>query len=202
MKNFVWMAALGFGLCVAGVAQGQQAESAAPGQAKPPEVLQFQGYEDQWSKAVVNADQYTMENLLSPVYVGISAAGDVSTRNQQIADLFDKSVSPVSMEQRVVSVRMFGDMAVVSGTYILKWHTDGRNREERGIFTHIYAHQRDRWECVNAQRTPVVEVTPGSGKKKNQAKSNAEEPFHIPLFYKGKPSTQPNTAQNSNVPQN
>ncbi len=214
MKRFVWMAALGTCLCAAGVAQGQQAESlpqqaslpgtaesAAPGQTKPPEVAQFQGFEDQWSTAVVHADQYTMENLLSPVYVGISATGDVTTRNQQIADLFDKSAAPVSMEQRVVSVREFGDMALVSGTYILKWRTDGRVREERGIFTHVYAHERDRWDCVNAQRTPVVEMTPGQGKKK-QAKSDADEPFHIPLFYKGKQSTQPNTAQNTNIPQN
>ncbi|HTX41071.1 MAG TPA: nuclear transport factor 2 family protein [Acidobacteriaceae bacterium] len=202
MKKFVWMAALGIAWCAAGVAQGQQAESAAPGQTKPPEVVQFQGYEDQWSTAVVNADQYTMENLLSPVYVGISASGDVTTRNQSIANLFDKSTAPVSMEQRVVSVRMFGDMAVVSGTYIMKWKTDGRMREERGIFTHVYAHERDRWDCVNAQRTPVVEVVPGSGKKKNQDKSSADEPFHIPLFYKGKQSSQPNTAQNTSIPQN
>jgi ketosteroid isomerase-like protein len=202
MKKFVWMAALGLGLCAAGAAQGQQAESAAPGQNKPPEVVQFQGFEDQWSTAVVNADQYTMENLLSPVYVGISASGDVTTRNQQLADLFDKTVAPVSMEQRVVSVRMFGDMALVSGTYIMKWRTEGKVREERGIFTHVYAHERDRWDCVNAQRTPVVEMAPGSAKKKNQDKSSAEEPFHIPLFYKGKQSTQPNTAQNTNVPQN
>ncbi len=201
MTKSAWMAALGCALCVAGIAQGQQAESAAPGQTKPPEVLQFQGYEDQWSKAVVSADQYAMENLLSPVYVGISATGDVTTRNQQIADLFEKTTAPVSMEQRVVSVRMFGEMAVVSGTYIMKWRTDGHDREERGIFTHVYAHERDRWDCVNAQRTAVVEVTPGSGKKR-QDKSSAEEPFHIPFFYKGKQSTEPNTAQNGNIPQN
>ena len=92
----------------------QQAESVIPGQQQPPEVKEFQGYEDQWSNAVVKNDQYTLEFLLSPVFVNISATGDVTTRNQQIASLFDKGDEPISLEQRVVSVRTFGDTAVVS----------------------------------------------------------------------------------------
>ncbi len=87
----------------------QQAESVIPGQQQPPEVKEFQGYEDQWSNAVVKNDQYTLEFLLSPVFVNISATGDVTTRNQQIASLFDKGDEPISLEQRVVSVRTFGE---------------------------------------------------------------------------------------------
>lgn len=181
-------------LCGAGPLRAQQAQSAATGQADPPEVKQFQGYEDQWSTAVVKADQYQLEYLLSPLYVDISATGDVTTRNQQIALLFDKGGDePFSMEQRVVSVRTFGDTAVVSGTYIVKWKTSGAAKEERGIFTHVYERQRDHWACVNAQRTAVVDLTPG--KQKTQQKSNAQLPFHIPLFHKGADSTQPSTAQ-------
>jgi len=40
---------------------------------------------------------------------GYFVDGDVTTRNQQIAMLFQKGDEPVSMEQRVVSVRTFGD---------------------------------------------------------------------------------------------
>lgn len=182
---------------VVGAARAQQAESVAPGQALPPEVKLFQGLEDKWSVAVVNKDQYAMELLLSPVYVGISSSGEVTTRNEQIADIFDKGAAqPVSMLQRVISVRMFGDTGVVSGTYDLKWRTNGPVREERGIFTHVYTRTQDRWECVNAQRTAVVDTTPGSEKKKrSKARSDAAEPFHIPLFYKGAKSTQTGTAQ-------
>ena len=60
-------------LCGAGLARAQQAESVTPGQTQPPEVKEFQGYEDQWSNAVVKNDQYTMEFLLSPLYVDISS---------------------------------------------------------------------------------------------------------------------------------
>lgn len=181
----------------------QQAQSAAPGQAMPPEVKEFQGYEDQWSLAQVHADQYALENLLSPLFVNISSTGEVTTRNQDIVQLLDKTDQLISMEQRAVSVRTFGDTAVVSGTYVMKWSKEGKTREERGIFTHVYERMRDRWQCVNSQRTAVVEVAP-PGKKERAArkKSDADEPFRIPFLYKGKQSTQPNAPQNANIPPN
>lgn len=180
--------------------RAQQAESVAPGQPEPPEVKQFQTLEDQWSTAVVKNDQYTLEYLLSPVMVDISANGDVTTRNQQIALLFQKDEDPVSLQQRVVSVRTFGDTAVVSGTYIVKFRTNSGDREERGIFTHVYNRSHDHWACVNAQRTAVVDLAPG--KKSGQRRSDATEPFHIPFFYKGAQPTETASGQPKNTPPN
>jgi ketosteroid isomerase-like protein len=184
-------------VCAAPGLRAQQAQSIAAGQTQPPEVKEFQAYEDQWSMAVVKGDQYGLENLLSPLYVDISATGDVTTRNQQIADLFVKDgTEPVTMEQKVVSVRTFGDTAIVSGTYIVRFKTSGGLREERGIFTHVYTRQRSHWACVNAQRTAVVDLTPGK-QQKTQQKSDAPMPFHIPLFHPGAQSSQPATVRNT-----
>lgn len=185
-------------MCGTAALHAQQAQSVAAGQPQPPEIKEFQGYEDQWSTAVVKNDQYTLEYLLSPLFVDISSSGDVTTRNQKIADLFQKESQPVSMEQRVVSVRMFGDMAVVSGTYIVKFRTSSGDREERGIFTHLYERSRNHWACVNAQRTAVVDLTPGHKQKASHQKtSDAAEPFHIPFFYKGAKPAPGATASNT-----
>jgi hypothetical protein len=176
-----------------GLASAQQT---APTQ--PPEITQFQKLEDQWSDAVAKRDQYGLELLMSPVLVNISATGEVTTRNQQIAQLYDKSgPQPVSMEQRVVNVRTFEDMALVDGTYIIKWKINGQIREERGIFTHVYQHTRSNWVCVHAQRTAVVEKGPEQKTKQTSKKSNADLPFHIPLIYEGRQSTQPTPAPGS-----
>jgi ketosteroid isomerase-like protein len=190
-------------LCgVAGSVRAQQAQSVAPGQPQqPPEVKEFQGLEDQWSNAVVKNDQYTMEFLLSPLYVDISSTGDVTTRNQQIASLFEKGDDPISMQQRVVTVREFGDTAIVSGTYIIKWRANGNVKEERGIFTHIYNRSRMHWACVNAQRTAVLDLTPGK-QKASSKKSDAPEPFHIPLLYQGATPMESATGQNNTPPPN
>ena len=155
----------------------------------------MQKLEDQWSDAIVKRDQYGLELLLSPLYVGISASGEVTTRNQQIAQLFQKTTDPLTMEQRVISARMLGDVAVVNGTYITRRKTGSDTIEERGIFTHVYNRSRNHWACVNAQRTAVVDLTPG--KQKTQQKSDAQLPFHIPLFHKGGDPAPANTAQSA-----
>ena len=152
------------------------------------EIKEMQKLEDQWSDAVVKRDQYGLELLLSPLYVGISANGEVTTRNQQIALLFNKTTDPLTMEQRVISARMLGDVAVVNGTYITRRKNGPESIEERGIFTHVYQKVRSNWLCINSQRTIVAEDS--SAKQKTAKKSNADLPFHVPFLFKGAESTK------------
>lgn len=182
-----------------GVAAAQQAATAQPGQS--PEIVQFQKLEDQWSDAIVKHDQYALENLMSPSYIDISSTGEISTRNQQIAMLYERAMpQSLSMEQRVVNVRTLEDVAVVDGTYILKGKLNGVTREERGIFTHVYQRARGTWVCVHSQRTVVVEQSDQKTPKTATKKSNADLPFHIPLLHKGADSTQPPPAPGSQPP--
>jgi Domain of unknown function (DUF4440) len=181
------------------VAPGLAARPAHAQQAahQPPQITEFQLIEDQWSTALVKQDQFTLETILSPSYVDISATGEITTRNTQVAAMFEKGVpQTMSMEQRVVNVRVIEDIAVVDGTYIERTKLNGEQREQRGIFTHIYQHVRGVWVCVQSQRTTVVEQD-GEKKKAEKKKSNAPEPFHIPLFHKGAESTAPQTPAQS-----
>jgi Domain of unknown function (DUF4440) len=160
---------------------------------QPPLVSEFQKIEDQWSTSLVKQDQFTLETILSPTFVNISSTGEVLTRDQVVASLFEKDVPQVTMmQQRVVNVRIIEDIAIVDGTYIEETKLDGVVREQRGVFTHTYQHVREVWKCVQSQRTALpVESQGKKKKKKSEKKSNAAEPFHIPLLYKGaKPSNQ------------
>lgn len=139
-------------------AQEQSAVGIVAGHPQPEEIKTFQSLEDNWSLALVRADQYGMELLLSPYFEDISAAGEVQTRDEFLAFRFQKSASrPFSMEQKVASVRVFGDVAIVSGTYQIKIAVNGDPRQENGIFTHIYVQTHGRWLCVNSQRTNVID---------------------------------------------
>src|ERR1700744_5064879 len=110
--------ALCLALSVVGV-EAQQAQPAQPQQAQPsqqaipepPEFHDMQQVEDRWATAVTKRDQYGMELVLAPQFIGISATGDVTTRNQQIAALFVKGKPPESLQQKVVSVRFVGEVA-------------------------------------------------------------------------------------------
>jgi hypothetical protein len=160
----------------------QQTQQQAPQQ--PPLITEFQKVEDQWSTAVAKQDQYTLETILSPTYIDISSAGDITTRNQQVAAMYEKGLpQPVTMEQRVVNVRLIEDVAVVDGTYVERTKLNGIEHEERGLFTHVYQHVRGVWVCVHSQRTPVV-AKPVK-EKAEKKKSDADLPFHIPFTHIG-----------------
>jgi len=178
------------------------AQSADP----PPEVAQMQQVEDTWDTAVGKHDQFALENLLSHDFVGISAEGNVTTRNQQISHLFVAGAEPLSLKQKVIGARVLGNIAVVNGTYVMEWQGTNEQQkiEEKGVFTHVFRkNSMGNWQCINSQRTVVA--TEEERKKKAAAaptsKSNAALPFHIPLIYKGPQSTQPAPAPGTNQPQ-
>jgi hypothetical protein len=76
---------------------------------------------------------------------------------------------------------MLGDTAVANGTYILHHKMNGNQVDEKGVFTHVFERLRGGWVCVNSQRTVLRDDMPG---KKKKSGSEAEMPFHIPLFTK------------------
>jgi ketosteroid isomerase-like protein len=141
--------------------------SGAPGcPAQPSHVVQapqptdsnaFQQLENRWSQAIGKRDQYALELVLSPELVDVSATGDVTTRNQQMAMLFEKGGEPLSLDQKVLNVRIYGDLAVVVGTYSELRRIHGKPVIRNGMFTHVYQNARGNWLCINAHRTATAE---------------------------------------------
>jgi ketosteroid isomerase-like protein len=175
----------------------QTAKTAAQSQ----DFQEMQQVEDRWATAITKRDQYALELVLAPQYIGISASGDVVTRNQQIAHLFVKNEGPKSLEQKVITVRLVGDVAIVNGTYVMTWKGEKGPVLEKGIFSHVFEHVRNKWLCLNSQRTVVAEENKGAAAEKPKAKrSDAELPMHIPLVYKGPDSTKPPPAPGTDQP--
>lgn len=169
---------LAFLLSAGALAAQVPASQPAVTSADTPEVQQFQKLEDKWSEAVNERDQYGLELVLSPLFVDIAANGDISTRNQQLAQLITLEDKSLRLEQKVITVRMLGDIAVANGTYQLHHKSTSAPIDEKGVFTHVYQRTRAGWMCINSQRTVLREDTTGKAKKQ----SNADMPFHFPLF--------------------
>jgi ketosteroid isomerase-like protein len=146
-----------------------------------PEIREFQKVEDSWSEAINNRDQYGLELVLSPLLVDVSATGDITTRNQQVALTLNGDDKTVHLDQRVITVRMLGDLAVTNGTYTLHHKVGAAEVNEKGIFTHVFQRSHSAWLCINSQRTVLREESTAKQKKQ----STAELPFHVPLFSKG-----------------
>jgi hypothetical protein len=181
-------------LCISLPAASAAAQQPAKSTAVSPEFKEMQQVEDRWNEAITKRDQYGLELVLAPQFIGISATGDVATRNQQIAQLLVKGAGPDSLQQKVVSVRFVGDVAIVNGTYVMSWKTDKGPVLEKGIFSHVFEHVRTTWLCLNSQRTVVAEDTKRTATAQEKPKSkstDAQLPMHIPMVYKGPNSTQP-----------
>jgi len=163
-----------------------QAPSSTPAPAQAPvtttaspEIAQFQKLEDAWDQAVNRRDQYSLENVLSPLFLDVSGSGDITTRNQQLAFIIATEDKSLHLEQKVITVRMLGDTAVANGTYVLHHRGTSGEVNEKGVFTHVFERAHNGWLCINSQRT-VLKEDSGKGKKK----SDTESPFHIPIFGK------------------
>jgi len=92
----------------------------------------------------------------------------------------------IHLDQRVITVRMLGDIAVANGTYVLHHKVNSAELNEKGIFTHVFERAHGGWLCINSQRT----VLRGGLERKAQKQSNAELPFHIPGFSRSDKSNQ------------
>jgi hypothetical protein len=183
--------------CSAAIAQ---VNTQTPAQSAPPAALSngvtstagtdlslFQKIEDSWSNAVNQHDQYGLENVLSPLFVDVAANGDITTRNQQIVQVINGDDKTVWLAQKVITVRMLGDIAVANGTYTLHHKVNTAQVDEKGVFTHVFERMRGGWICINSQRTAVK---PETNNSKQKSKATSSEPFHIPLFSKSDKETQ------------
>ena len=146
-----------------------------------PAKREFQKIEDAWSSAINQHDQYSLELVLSPLFVDVSAGGEITTRNQQLALLITGEDKTLHLDQRVITVRMLGVIAVANGTYVLRRKAGSAQVDEKGVFTHVFERSHGGWLCLNSQRTKLPEDTNAKGKRQ----SSAEETWHIPLFTKG-----------------
>ena len=120
----------------------------------------FQQIEDRWSEAINKRDQYALELVLSPEMIDISATGTVTTRDQQIAMLLQRRNEPLLLNQGVVNVLSFGEIAVVIGSYVEQPRAKEKMVRRSGMFTHVYRKFRGRWSCINAQRTANGDPSP------------------------------------------
>lgn len=152
------------------------------------EVADLQKVADRWDEAVYQHDQYALELVLAPQFIDISDTGDVTNRDQQISDMMMKDAPRFQLTQKVVSVRISGDVAVVNGTYDRVFQgsklSRTKSKTERGVFSQVYVRARNTWECINSQRTIIQEpVLKGKKKSENDATEkplNHDLGFHFP----------------------
>jgi hypothetical protein len=144
-------------------------QSAATSVASP-EIREFQKIEDSWSMAVNDRDQYGLELVLSPLFVDVSASGDITTRNQQVATVITGEDKTVHLDQRVITVRMLGDVAVTNGTYALHHKANTAEVTEKAS-SRMYTSAPTEAGCASIRSAPCSTRTRTRSRKSNPTPS-------------------------------
>jgi ketosteroid isomerase-like protein len=153
-----------------------------------PEIDEMQKVADLWDDAVNHRDQYGLELVLSPKMVDISSSGQVTNRDEQVAQSIEKGSPLLALDQKVVSVRMMGNVAIVNGIYDMRFHQSaerGQVKEEKGVYSQVYERLRNSWVCINSQRTKLVQQAALPADKKKRTNNNDKGllnglPFSLP----------------------
>ena len=164
------------------------------------QIAEIQKVVDRWDDAVYQHDPYALELVQAPQFISISDTGHVTNRDQQVAQMVMKGAPHFTLTQKVVSVRMLGDVAVVNGTYDRVYkgsrlsHT--QMQDQKGVFSQVYIRARNSWQCINSQRTLIVDNPLQKKKKKKNASQEKTLThglgFNFPGFHKTtSPDAQP-----------
>ncbi len=110
----------------------------------------------QYREAVVKGDTNAMDSILADDWVGINLAGDVESKAEQVKNLKDGSVDFEAIDPESVKVRVYGDAAVVMGSYHVKLTYNGQKSEILVRNTEVFARQGGQWQCVSTQVTSIA----------------------------------------------
>jgi uncharacterized protein (TIGR02246 family) len=97
-------------------------------------------------------------NALADVFADdlLYTHGSALTDDKQgFIDNFKKKYRLKSAKREDVSVRRFGDVAIMHGRVRMEMEADGNPRSMHNCFAAVWAKRGDRWQLVHYQPTPV-----------------------------------------------
>jgi ketosteroid isomerase-like protein len=139
-----------------GVATLTAAPVGAQGMGAPSVQDQIKKMEKDRAAAVVKADVATLEGLTSDDYILINANGQVSNKAETMSNIKTGKIKLTSNEVSDMTVRVYGDTAVVTGKSTAKGSINGIELKGPVMFTRVYVKKNGKWQSVAFQQTPIV----------------------------------------------
>jgi hypothetical protein len=110
---------------------------------------------DEWVKALVRGDGATLERIMDEeFFFAYPFEGD--DKAQFIGDVASGDVRVEYLTRENVSVRIWGDTAVLTAKDSAKWYYKGRDFGGHYKIIHIYTHRAIGWQLVSVQACPIA----------------------------------------------
>lgn len=115
----------------------------------------FQQIEDAFNVAVISNDINEIKKCITNDWALVDAQGGIIPQERFFSVLEQGLLSHTTMSKKVLRVKLYGDIALVTGRgqNIGTWQ--GRKMEADEWITDVYKREYDRWLCVLTHLTPV-----------------------------------------------
>lgn len=122
--------------------------------------------EHQWMEAFKNRDKITLNRILDDRFAFTDDEGRVFNKAQYIDDAA-RAITVESYTSDDMSIRIFGDTAIVAGRWTGKMTIDGKDASGSFRYTDTFVRRIGRWRAIASQNTrmPPQQVTTASGLK-------------------------------------
>jgi ketosteroid isomerase-like protein len=104
--------------------------------------------ENEWGAALVARDFAVIDRITSPDWMLTTPDGVVHTKAEMDAMLKDGKVKFESFKVEKLTVRIYGEAAVVFGLTTEKLMMDGKSMDGQNQFTDTFVKRDGKWQCV------------------------------------------------------
>ena len=109
---------------------------------------------DEWVKALVRSDGETLGRIMADdFFFAYPMEGD--DKSQFISDVVGGNIRVEFLNRANVSVRIWGETAVLTAKDSAKWYYNGRDFSGHYKIIHIYSRRGGNWQLVSVQACPM-----------------------------------------------
>jgi ketosteroid isomerase-like protein len=109
--------------------------------------------ETAWTTAVSKSDAAAVASLLSDDLIYTHSTGLAESKSQYLAKLKTGAQKYDSIQYSDQKIRLFGNTAVVNGTFRMTGSTKGVPFDNTLLVTHVWVKQGNGWKLVSHQTT-------------------------------------------------
>lgn len=111
--------------------------------------------ERDWNQALLAKDYKALDRIMAEDWVGIDFRGMPVTKAESIAELKAGGSGNQSVELGDMTVKVFGDTAIVIGSDTEKSTYHGKDTSGRYAWTDVFVKRHGRWQAVASQTTRI-----------------------------------------------
>jgi ketosteroid isomerase-like protein len=111
--------------------------------------------EKAWNHALEAKDSKALDMLLATTLVSVDIDGSVASKSEFLASIKAPDYKPAQVVTEQTSVQVYGNAAVVTGTFRVRGTENGKPYVRRERFTDTWIRINEVWQCVASQTTLI-----------------------------------------------